>query len=44
MTRVRKFAIGLALVAAVWGAAAGVAQADHYTSGVPGGGTHSSGR
>ncbi|WP_267902557.1 hypothetical protein [Streptomyces triticirhizae] len=44
MTRVRKFALGLALVTTLWVAGAGVAQADRYTSGIPADGTLSSGR
>ncbi|GAA3877799.1 hypothetical protein [Streptomyces sedi] len=43
MTRIRKFAVGLALVTAVWGASAGVAQADHYSSGGPGGSAQATG-
>ncbi|WP_264372773.1 MULTISPECIES: hypothetical protein [Streptomyces] len=40
MTRIRKFALGLALVTALWGATTGLAHADHHISG----GTQSSGR
>ncbi|MDT0268231.1 hypothetical protein RM844_18260 [Streptomyces sp. DSM 44915] len=39
MTRIRKFAIGLALATALVGAGAGAAQADHHSSSYPGGGT-----